>query len=98
MNQKQFPVTIEEAVGVVVATLADEDQAKIAAMAESALIGLHFGLGLWIRNNFGLWQEPSALLDDARRLDPSIGHPDDASMLIIAGVWKRLQEMAPKVH
>jgi hypothetical protein len=45
MNQKQWPATIDEAVGVVIATLSDEDKATISAMAESELIGLHMGLG-----------------------------------------------------
>jgi hypothetical protein len=51
MEPKQWPATIDEAVGVVIASLSDEDKAAIAAMAESELIGLHFGLGTWIRNN-----------------------------------------------
>jgi len=51
---KQWPATIDEAVGVVIASLSEEEKAAIAAMAESELIGLHFGLGMWIRNNLGL--------------------------------------------
>ncbi len=34
MEPKQWPVTIDEALGVVIATLTDEDKATIAAMAE----------------------------------------------------------------
>lgn len=63
MEPKLWPATIDEAVGVVIATLSDEDKAAIAAMAESELIGLHFGLGAWIRNNLGLWQGNGALLE-----------------------------------
>jgi hypothetical protein len=93
MNQKQWPVTIDEAVGVVVATLSDEEKAAIAAMAESELVSFHMSLGAWIRNNFGLWSSNLPLLE-------STGEPnaDDASMVIVVAVWRRLREMVPKVH
>lgn len=97
MNQKQWPATIDEAVGVVIATLPDEDKVLIAAMPKSELIGMHFGLGMWIRNNLGLWQGNDALMQSIRNRNPGI-HPDDVSMLIIEDVWTRLREMAPKVH
>ncbi|MBN8439516.1 MAG: hypothetical protein J0L95_15935 [Candidatus Accumulibacter sp.] len=45
MKQKQWPATIDEAVGVVIATLSDNDKATISAMAESELIGLHMASG-----------------------------------------------------
>ncbi len=78
MNQKQWPVTIDEAVGVVIAALSDEEKATISAMAESELVSLHMSLGAWIRNNVGLWSGNRPLLE-------STGAPkaDDASMAII---------------
>jgi hypothetical protein len=97
MEPKQWPATIDEAVGVVIATLSDEDQATIAAMAESELIGLHFGLGAWIRNNLGLWKGNDRLMMAVRKGDQPM-HPDDASMVIVHAVWGRLRELAPKVH
>ena len=93
MNQKRWPTTIDEAVGVVIATLSDTDKATISAMAESELVSLHMSLGAWIRNNLGLWSGNLPLLE-------STGEPnaDDASMVIIVAVWRRLREMVPKVH
>lgn len=38
---------------MVIAALPEAEAAKIAAMPESDLINLHFGLGMWIRNNLG---------------------------------------------
>ena len=93
MKQKQWPATIDEAVGVVIATLSDEDKATISVMAESELIGLHMGLGAWIRNNLGLWNGNGALLQSTGQTDA-----DDASMVIVVAVWDRLREMVPKVH
>jgi hypothetical protein len=93
MQRKQWPVTIDEAVGVMIAALFDEDKATISAMAESELVSLHMSLGAWIRNNFGLWSGNRPLLE-------STGEPnaDDASMVIIVAVWRRLREDVPKVH
>lgn len=97
MNQKQWPATIDEAAGVVIAALHEAEAAKIAGMPESELIHLHFELGMWIRNNLGLWQGNDALMQALREREPDI-HPDDASMLIIEQVWRRLREMTPKIH
>lgn len=93
MNQKQWPATVDEAVGVVIASLSDEEKATIGAMAESELVSLHVSLGAWIRNNFGLWSGNLPLLE-------STGEPnaDDASMAIIVAVCRRLREMVTKVH
>ncbi len=93
MPPKQWPVTIDEAIGMVIATLSDEERASIAALARDQLAGLHFGLGLWIRNNLGLWSGNRPLLE-------STGEPNanDASMVIVEAVWERLREMVPKVH
>ena len=93
MKQKQWPATIDEAVGVVIAALSDEDKATISATAESELIGLHMGLGAWIRNNLGLWQDNRPLLECT-----DAPNADDASMVIVEAVWRRLREMVPKVH
>jgi hypothetical protein len=97
MHHKKWPTTIDEAVGIVVATLSDDERASIAALSKSELIGLHFGLGLWIRNNLGLWNGNEALMQAIRERDQAI-HPDDASMVIVEAVWERLREMVPKVH
>lgn len=93
IDQKRWPATIDEAVGVVIATLSDDERASIAALAQSELIGLHMGLGSWIRNNLGLWKGNKSLLE-------STGAPnvDDASIAIIEAVWRRLREDVPKVH
>ena len=97
MKPNLWPVTMEEAVGVVIAALPQAEAAQIAAMPESDLLSLHFGLGMWIRNHLGLWQGNDALMQALRERAPDV-HPDDASMLIIEQVWRRLREMTPKMH
>lgn len=98
MNQKQWPSTIDEAVGVVIAALSDDERVRIAAMSKSDLIGQHMGLGLWIINNVGLWQSNAPLMEDACGRDRSIRHPDSVSTMITETVWERLREMVPNVN
>jgi hypothetical protein len=82
---KQWSAPIDEAVGVVIASLSDQNKAAIAAMAESELIGLHFGLGMWIRNNLGLWKGNGELMQSIRERDTEI-NPDDVTMVIVEAV------------
>ncbi len=97
MTTKTLPTTLDEAVGVILAMLEEKDLSEIAQMPFADLINLHFGLGQWIRNNLGLWQADSALMNAIQAHIPGI-HPDDASTAIIEALWHRLQEAKPKVH
>jgi hypothetical protein len=97
MTTKSLPTTLDEAVGVMLATLEDKDLSDITQMPFADLINLHFGLGQWIRNNFGLWQADSTLMKAIQAHTPNI-HPDDASMVIVEALWHRLQESKAKVH
>ncbi|MGV8149854.1 MAG: DUF6794 domain-containing protein [Alkaliphilus sp.] len=54
---------------------------------------LHFGLGMYIRNNFGLWSDNDTLLKSCGADNRySSMHPDDISMEIIKMAWKKLQK------
>ena len=97
MTVKSLPTTLDEAVGVLLATLGDKDLSEIAQMSFNDLINLHFGLGQWVRNNLGLWDANSPLMEAIRVHSPGT-HPDDASTVIIEALWHRLQESKPKVH
>ena len=77
-DKLQWPETGDQAVGGLLGLLPDGEKAKIAAMSQDDLVALHLGLGMWIRNNLGLWSENSALLESA-----SAQQPDDASVVII---------------
>jgi len=57
-----LPTTVEATVRILQSIIPDKEQAEIAAMAEEDLVYLHLGLGLWIRNAFGLWKDDSKLL------------------------------------
>ena len=62
-----------------------EELVKITQMEEGDLIGLHRSLGMWIRNNFGLWKGNKTLLQEAGKRDP-----DDASQVIVTSLWRSL--------
>ena len=59
--------------------LDDEDKAWLR---EHGAAAAHFGLGMWIRNNWGLWHGDSPLPPYFRA--HGIHHPDDMSGLILA--------------
>lgn len=84
------PQTVDQAVDLLLTELNDEDKAAIRAMSKSDLIDLHFSLGMHIRNAFGLWQGNEALLRSCRGAGGYI-HPDDAGMVIIEALWRRLR-------
>ena len=83
----KFPTTIDAAVRVLLGLVPTEELAKITQMSEGDLIDLHFGLGQWIRNNFGLWKENLELMQATGAIDP-----DDASGVIVKALWQRLQD------
>ena len=58
--------------------LNDEDKAWLR---ENGATAAHFGLGMWLRNNWGLWHEESPLPTYFR--NNGIHHPDDMSGLIL---------------
>lgn len=66
--------------------VSDEDKEYILS---SHPIVLHFTFGMWIRNNFGLWEEETNLKKELISL--GITHPDDMSNYIIEEYIKYLK-------
>jgi hypothetical protein len=88
MNVNTHPITVTEAVDRILELLPDDDRNTIAEMKKDDLTGLHFSMGQWIRNNFGLWEPGSPLLKDT-----GAESADDASGVIIDALWTRLREV-----
>jgi len=88
--RKHYPRTLAEAVDKLMASMSDEDRRVIKVTPRDELIRNHLGLGSYIRTEFGLWREESALLHS---LTPgsSSEDPDDASLTILEALWTRLQ-------
>ena len=94
MNPKSndTPITVDDAVQMLISDLPLKEKTTIANMDESDLIDLHFSLGLSIRNRF-LYPRNEKLLESCR----SVGqdkylHWDQASSVIIKALWKRLRK------
>ena len=95
---REWPRTLNEAVDRLALMLSQAEKEEISATTEADLIGLHFGLGMRIRNEFGLWHDNRDLLMDCQRIkygdaaDSCLSmDPDDASGLIIRALWARLR-------
>ena len=86
----EHPRSIEEAVQLLLTRLPEKDQQTIRMMAEEDLSSLHFSLGNYVRNEFGLWGSNVELLK-ACCPDSSLQNADDASMVIIKALWWKLQ-------
>jgi hypothetical protein len=93
-----WPTNVDEAVEVLVRTLGEEWKTTLRATTREGAQGRNLTLGLWIRNNFGMWRGNRELLADcARRSGEDPPHPmgmdpDHASHFILGVVWDRLQE------
>jgi hypothetical protein len=90
--KKKYPEILDQAVDKLIAELPLKDKVEIAAMEANDLEDLHPSLGLFIRENFGLWHG-GTLLDVCRELsgDKDL-HPDDAAIFIIRKLWKKLKK------
>ena len=75
------PPTYEAALNCLDKLLPAEDQAKLAE--PGGTIDAHLGLGMWIRNNWGLWRQGPLY----RSMHQAFGlsHPDDMSGAILDG-------------
>jgi hypothetical protein len=93
-----WPKTLDEAVARLMASMRVEDLAALRDTPEGGLIMYHFSLGMFIRNEFGLWQGNEELLASCFPdvTDPymlmTIEHdPDKASGVIAKEMWERLE-------
>ncbi|MFC4723740.1 DUF6794 domain-containing protein [Glycocaulis abyssi] len=68
--------------------LTAESKSQLDGMAYNELLGrTHFGLGMWIRNN---WIYPDTPLAQELR-DTGFQHADDMSGVVVEGYWARRQ-------
>ena len=92
-RQMGLAKSVSEAVDVLISVMSLKDRTRIASMDEGDLIDLHFSLGAYVRNEFGLWFGNKQLLEDCRRVSmDQYLHPDQASSVIIKELWKRLRK------
>jgi hypothetical protein len=88
-----FPGTVDAAVRLLMEMVPVAERTRIAAMTRDDLLSLHFGLGMWIRNNLGLWEGNHLLHEACGGLSP-----DDASAVVIEAFWQHLRGLEPRLH
>ena len=89
-NEEDIPSDLNEAYKLLDGSLSDEDIAYIRDCTDEDLAMMHFGLGLWIRNNWIYQSNNKIVKEFAKR---GINHPDDISGLIIKGYRLHLNEL-----
>jgi hypothetical protein len=82
-----WPVTCDEAAARVIADIGPTGVERLRSLAKDELNQLHFALGLYIRNGYGLWQGNQALLDSCASAGPT-REPDSVSGIIITRAWE----------
>jgi hypothetical protein len=80
------PATVREAVNILLTGLGKESLRVIRQTDEEDLCLHHMSLGRFIRNVFRLHHDNPELLADA-----ATDNADDASMVVIVALWRRLR-------
>ena len=91
--EKERPKIVQDIADRVLTNMSEKDKETFKCMVEDDLSVLHFGLGMYIRNNFDLWSGNDKLLKlyNADNMYSS-KNPDDISMEIIKVAWEKLQK------
>jgi hypothetical protein len=63
-ERAKWPKTVDEAVERLLTDIPRTDQQEVQKKSEEQLAEYHFGLGIYIRNSYGLWRGNEALLPE----------------------------------
>lgn len=85
-----IPTNIKEAHLQLDSLLSDEDIVKIKNLPDAnSTIKYHMGLGIWLRNNWGLWAGSDLYIWFYER---GYNHPDNVSGIILQTYWNYLND------
>ncbi len=91
--KNNIPTTIEQAVDQLISDLPIKQKRELVDMAETDLSNLHISMGVHIRNEFNLWDNPELMESCRIFVGDDFLHEDSASTLIIRELWKRLRTL-----
>lgn len=86
-HEGDIPKDLDDCFDQLKKKLKPEDLAKMKSGTEEDMIQYHFGLGMWMRNNWGL-RKGGRLATWFN--DKGIHHPDDMSGIILDSFWRHL--------
>lgn len=96
-KKERIPQTKEECFAILDEMLTDEDKQAIVEMEDT--VDMHFGLGMWIRNNWIYPQSQEDVEKLLRQFDdeadddmPLFIHPDDYSSMILDAYQEYLKQ------
>ena len=85
MNDSTWPKTLDEAVKICLLTSTPQQKELIKNTPREELALFHPGWALNMRNEFGLWEGNSELVESC-----GASEPDGASMVVVKTVWTEL--------
>ncbi|MEL0604640.1 MULTISPECIES: DUF6794 domain-containing protein [Pseudoalteromonas] len=89
INNSEIPQTCEGAIKKVAESLDDDSIKTLKETKKEDLIMFHMSWGMGIRNSYGLWSENSPIRKScAKSIGEQDMHPDNASGIIMDGVWE----------
>ena len=88
-DESYIPINLEDSFVQLLVLLDPADIETMRSGSESDMGQYHFGLGMWMRNSWGLW--------GGSRLaqwfgSQGITHPDDMSGIILNSFWRHLND------
>jgi hypothetical protein len=90
-DQKNLPKTYDAAVDYLIKSMSKEDRDFFKTFPRCDFVTFHMGWGMGIRNGLGLWGGNDSLLRScAAHVGAEKIHPDNASGILINGVWEKL--------
>lgn len=89
------PKTLDECMTALDKMLSIDQKAEVLKMSENDIGGMHFGFGMWIRNNWDLWKG-GPLLEHMKSL--GFIHPDDMSHSILKEYWNRMNNQPSQLQ
>jgi hypothetical protein len=87
LNLDKVPSNLDDALEMLEKGLDDEDRKFIL---EHDAAETHFSFGMWLRNNWSLW-EKDTVLSQWFRDELKIGHADDMSGIILGSLWAKIR-------
>ena len=100
-KKSHWPKTIKNATERIIAQMSEEEKRTLRGTNKEELAKFYFGMGVYIRNKFGLFDGNDALMKACALSQHGEVYnifygddPDSAAGVIIEAVWKELKSAA----